>query len=145
MQPTSGALLDLKLIQLPPKLHHLMRASGIGIGKTWRPSSPIFCYTHERGSKSVQRHSADPPGDRSVSKLIEDLLHFPDNRIRIDFGRPAAAGSEVMRHLDTAALQWPSGGVENIPTTCSGSNVNGKHERFERLAMPDPSCGVRHT
>ena len=77
MQPTSGALLNLKLIQLPPKLDHLIRASGIGIGKTWRPSPSVFCYTDERGRESVQRHSADPLGNRSVSELGQDLFHFP--------------------------------------------------------------------
>jgi hypothetical protein len=118
--------LHLQLIQILPKLDHLIRVSGIGIGKTRSHSSSVFCYPDKRGSESVQRHSADPPGNRSASELSDDLFDLSGNHVRIDFRRAVASGSEVVRHLDTATLQWASGGVENIPAACRGSDVDGQ-------------------
>jgi len=96
----------------------------------------------------LQRPSQLLPLDDPISlprwpAPLLNLFDLPSNRIRIDFGSAVATGGEVVRHLDTAALQWASGGVENIPTACGGSDVKGKDERFEGLAKPDASCGVR--
>jgi hypothetical protein len=69
----------------------------------------------------LQRPSQLLPLDDPISlprwpAPLLNLFDLPSNRIRIDFGSAVATGGEVVRHLDTAALQWASRGVENIPT-----------------------------
>jgi hypothetical protein len=83
MEPASGALLDHPLIQLPSQFADLGRAPRVGIGETRRTGPPISTNADQRGGEGVQSHTADASSPPVSGQGGNDLLHFPDNLIRV--------------------------------------------------------------
>ena len=83
VQSASGALLDHPLVQLSSQLADLGRAPGVGVGEARRTGPSISANADQRGGEGVQSHTADASGPPVGGQGGDDLLHFPDNLIRV--------------------------------------------------------------
>lgn len=61
----------------------LGRAPGVGIGEARRTGPAISANAYQRGGEGVQSHAADASRPPVSGQGGDDLLHFPDNLIRV--------------------------------------------------------------
>jgi hypothetical protein len=84
VQSASGALSDHPLVQLSSQFVDLGCTPGVGIGEARRTSPSSSANADQRGGERVQSHTGDASGPPVSGQGGNDLLHFPDNLIRVD-------------------------------------------------------------
>jgi hypothetical protein len=92
VQPATGALLHVFLVELPAQLGHLWATTGVGVGVAGSGSMTVAVHTDQRRRERVQCHARDSPLQRRSSQLGDDLAELVDHLIGIDLTRTVAAG-----------------------------------------------------
>jgi hypothetical protein len=134
VQSASGALLDQPLVQLPSQFGDLGRAPRVGIGEARRTSPSISANAYQRGGEGVQSQTADASRPPICRQGGNDLLHFPDNLIRVYLRRAVITGREVVRNLLPTALDRTSRCIEDVSATCGRTDIDGQHKRIDGFA-----------
>ncbi len=69
---------------------------------------------------------------------------FPDNLVWVYLGGAVITGGELMWHLLSPALDRASRCIVDISATGRGTDVDGEHERIDRLAEFDSAARFSH-
>ena len=93
----------------------------------------ISINAQQRGGEGVQGHTADASGPPVRGQGSDDLLHFPDNLVRVYLRRAVITRGELVRNLLPAALHRTSRCIEDISATRCGTDIDGEHKRIDRL------------